>query len=54
MCRVGKQNKNNYCWKLVRHEIDDPCLKSIMVSKPEIHLWQYLSHTHDWSDFIMQ
>ena len=36
ICSDLKQSKG--CWQPVSHEIDDPFLKSIMVSKPEIHL----------------
>ena len=35
-CSVWKQSKVG--WQPVSHEIDDPCLKSIIVSKPKIHL----------------
>ena len=54
ICRVWKQSKSG--WQYVPHEIDDPCLKSIMVSKPEIH-WMTINfsgHTPNWWDFIMQ
>ena len=36
ICSVWEQSKGG--WQPVSHEVDDPCLKSIMVSKPEIHL----------------
>ena len=36
VCGVCKQSKGG--WQPVSHEIDDPCLKSIMVSKPELRL----------------
>ena len=57
ICRSWKETKS--CWYLVRHEIDeidDPCLKSIMVLKPEIHLMimNFSGHTQDSLDFIMQ
>ena len=35
ICSVWKQKGG---WQPVFHEFDDPCLKSIMVSKSEIHL----------------
>ena len=50
---VWKQSKGG--WQPVTYEIDDPCLKWIMVSKVEIHLMttNFSGNTQDWYDFIM-
>ena len=50
-CSVWKQSKSR--WQPVSHEIDDPCLKSIMVSKFKNHLMtiNFSETTQDWWDF---
>ena len=54
-CRVWIQKGNRLLKQHLRNEMDGPCLKLIMVSKPEIHFTtlNVLGHILYLSVFIM-